>query len=176
MAVSKEEMFRRHRRFAGAPQPQRRAISFASYAKLLRSNPTESELKMGGLLKAACSPLWFRRQWPMFGRIVDFYCRELRLVIEVNGNSHLTGRAKRRDAEAMQIYRTNGVHVFRAQDWQVLHTPEKVHDALISFVAALDRCDRVRHACVGRSVAVPVEEDRDSFRLIQFQMDIGTAL
>ena len=33
--------------------------------------------------------LRFRRQHPVLGYIIDFYCHELRLAIEVDGDSHV---------------------------------------------------------------------------------------
>jgi very-short-patch-repair endonuclease len=81
-------------RFSDASRERRRAISFALFAKLLRSKQTQTELMMGKLLVAHCPEFRFRRQWPLFDRIADFYCRELRLVIEVDGMSHNTKNAK----------------------------------------------------------------------------------
>ncbi|MFA4872286.1 MAG: DUF559 domain-containing protein, partial [Patescibacteria group bacterium] len=60
-----------------------------SIRKNLRNNQTSSEkILWNKLRKNRINGHRFRRQYS-FGRyVVDFYCRELRLVIEVDGANH----------------------------------------------------------------------------------------
>ena len=58
-------------------------------AKTLRINPTIAENLIWEELKSnKFNRLKFRRQHPISHYIVDFYCHELQLAIEVDGNSH----------------------------------------------------------------------------------------
>lgn len=58
-------------------------------ARALRKNSTLSEVLLWSELKnRQLLGVQFHRQVPMLDYIVDFYCHELKLVIEVNGNSH----------------------------------------------------------------------------------------
>jgi very-short-patch-repair endonuclease len=59
--------------------------AFASY---LRKNSTLAEIILWKEIKAKAMGVEFHRQVPIDEFIVDFYCHELRLVIEVDGNSH----------------------------------------------------------------------------------------
>ena len=65
------------------------------------------------------SPYKFRRQRP-FGRfIVDFYCAELKLVIEVDGDSHFTEQGLAYDAERTQFLESLGLKVVRFTNAEV---------------------------------------------------------
>jgi very-short-patch-repair endonuclease len=60
------------------------------FARKLRKTATPAENKLWQILRNRnFLGLKFRRQQVLFGFIVDFYCHELRLVIEVDGSVHL---------------------------------------------------------------------------------------
>ena len=59
-------------------------------ARELRKNTTPSENNLWSLLrKKQFEGYKFRRQHPVFKFIADFYCHELRLIIELDGGIHL---------------------------------------------------------------------------------------
>jgi len=58
------------------------------YARELRKNSTLSEVILWQKIKNEVFGFQFHRQVPMLEYIVDFYCHELMLAIEVDGNSH----------------------------------------------------------------------------------------
>ena len=57
-------------------------------AKGLRAQPTHAETLMWGYLKQRPFNYKFRRQHPIAECIADFYCHELRLIIEIDGDIH----------------------------------------------------------------------------------------
>ena len=59
------------------------------YAKELRKNSTLSEVLLWQQIKNKALRVQFHRQVPMLEYIVDFYCHELMLAIEIDGDSHL---------------------------------------------------------------------------------------
>lgn len=60
-----------------------------SWAKLLRDNMTKAEaLLWERLKKKQIAGIRFRRQHPIDIFIVDFYCHDARLVIELDGEIH----------------------------------------------------------------------------------------
>src|SRR6266498_3345931 len=72
-------------------------LAFLPYNKNLvplarenRKNPTKAELRMWNevLRMRQFARYKFLRQKPIDNFIVDFYCSELRLVIEIDGDSH----------------------------------------------------------------------------------------
>ncbi|WP_229702394.1 endonuclease domain-containing protein [Maribacter cobaltidurans] len=57
-------------------------------ARQLRKNSTLSEVLLWQKIKNRAFGVQFHRQVPLLEYIVDFYCHELMLAIEVDGNSH----------------------------------------------------------------------------------------
>jgi very-short-patch-repair endonuclease len=60
-----------------------------AYAKVLRNNSTLSEVLLWQKIKNKAMGVQFHRQVPLKEYIVDFYCHELQLAIEIDGDSHL---------------------------------------------------------------------------------------
>jgi len=58
------------------------------YARELRKNSTLSEVLLWQKIKGKACDVEFHRQVPLNEFIVDFYCHELQLAIEIDGNSH----------------------------------------------------------------------------------------
>lgn len=58
------------------------------YARHLRKNSTLAEVILWKNIKNRALGVQFHRQVPMLDYIVDFYCHELMLVIEIDGDSH----------------------------------------------------------------------------------------
>ena len=58
------------------------------FARELRNNSTLSEVLLWRQVKGQALKYEFHRQVPIDEFIVDFYCHELMLAIEIDGNSH----------------------------------------------------------------------------------------
>ena len=58
------------------------------FARKLRKNSTLAEVLLWKKIKNRSYGVQFHRQVPMLNYIVDFYCHELMLAIEVDGSSH----------------------------------------------------------------------------------------
>ena len=58
------------------------------YAKELRSNPTKTELRIWEFIRNKKLGVEFHRQVPMLNYVVDFYCHEIMLAIEIDGLYH----------------------------------------------------------------------------------------
>lgn len=86
----------------------------------MRSNPTRAEDRMWFLLKQAKLGYKWRRQRPMFGYIVDFWCFAAQVIVEIDGPSHEDRRHidQRRDnqfaARGILTIRVSNDEVFRA--------------------------------------------------------------
>jgi very-short-patch-repair endonuclease len=59
-----------------------------AYARELRNNSTLAEVLLWQKIKQRALGFQFHRQVPLLEYIVDFYCHELQLAIEIDGNSH----------------------------------------------------------------------------------------
>ncbi|MGJ8591023.1 MAG: endonuclease domain-containing protein [Aquaticitalea sp.] len=57
-------------------------------SRYLRNNATQTELLLWKHIKNRAFKVQFYRQVPMLDYIVDFYCHEIGLAIEIDGSSH----------------------------------------------------------------------------------------
>jgi very-short-patch-repair endonuclease len=62
----------------------------------------------------------FRRQHPISWFIVDFYCHEHKLVVEVDGDTHLLLDVKERDEYRQEQLEALGLKVIRFSNEEVL--------------------------------------------------------
>ena len=102
-------------------------------AKNLRNNMTPTEQLLWEKLKGKqiCG-LRFRRQHPIDLFIVDFYCHQVRLVIEVDGEIH-DQRAEYDDGRSAEMEKF-GIKVIRFKNYDVENDIEKVLSKIESIV------------------------------------------
>ena len=91
----------------------------------LRSNPTEAEKAAWYLLRGRRLGAKFRRQCRIENWIVDFYCFEHRLAIELDGGVHSQPSQMRNDASKEDYLRTQGISLLRIPNGLVLEDPEE---------------------------------------------------
>ena len=72
-------------------------IEYKQRRQTLRNNMTEPEKRLWGILRNHQLGVKFRRQHGIGHYIVDFYCPELKLIIEVDGESHFSEDAQAYD-------------------------------------------------------------------------------
>ncbi len=102
------------------PKPNK-IIPYESHLKLLarqlRKNSTLSEVLLWNKIKNKALGVEFHRQVPIRRYIVDFYCHEMMLAIEIDGSSHigkeLDDNLRQRGLEA------DGVKFLRFEDSEV---------------------------------------------------------
>jgi very-short-patch-repair endonuclease len=103
-------------------------------ARELRRNPTPIERHAWSLLRnRAILGLKFRRQHVVHGFIVDFYCAELRLVLELDGDHHREPSRSGYDAARSQVLAAAGYHVIRIRNREL--TRERIIEAVRSVVS-----------------------------------------
>ncbi|MGE0227965.1 MAG: endonuclease domain-containing protein [Dehalococcoidia bacterium] len=83
-------------------------------ARQLRRPLTPTERILWEQLRARrLDGLKFRRQHPVGPFVLDFYCDELHLAIEVDGGIHSTNEQARRDAERQALLEETGIRFIR---------------------------------------------------------------
>jgi len=95
-------------------------------ARKLRGSETHAEQVLWGYLKTKPLGCKFRRQHPYSIYILDFYCHQLKLVIEVDGSIHLEDDAKRRDEERQRLLENEGLTFLRFSNEQIVSNLEGV--------------------------------------------------
>ena len=95
-----------------------------------RKNPTEAEYVMWRYLRK--SKYKFIRQKPIFRFILDFYCRELLLAIEIDGDSH--DKKKGNDLLRDQYLKAINIKTIRFTNDEVLNNFNKVLERLLPLL------------------------------------------
>ena len=89
--------------------------------KKLRNNPTLAEAFLWGYLKnSQLEGRKFRRQSSIKSFIVDFYCPEEKLVIELDGDFHFHEKAIKNDERRSKILEKEGLKIIRFENQEVL--------------------------------------------------------
>ena len=92
----------------------------------LRRSQTEAEQAAWHLLRGRKLGAKFRRQCRIGSWVVDFYCFEHRLAIELDGGIHSQPSQMRKDAAKEDSLRTLGVGLLRISNGLVLEDPGRV--------------------------------------------------
>ena len=72
----------------------------------------------------------FNRQRPVLNYIADFMCKELKLIIEVDGYSHLLEDVIKNDTIRQQKLENAGFKIIRFKDKEVLNEIKRVRDVI----------------------------------------------
>ena len=112
-------------RFFKTTCPDRYGV-LKEFAKENRGNPTMAEVVMWKQLKGKKLGVKFLRQHAILDFIVDFVCLEKKLVIEVDGEYHLTEEQKKEDEMRSQRLKGMGYHVLRFKNEDVLYKTDCV--------------------------------------------------
>ena len=100
------------------------------FAKALRREMSLPEVLLWRVLKTRPDGFKFRRQHAAGRYILDFYCHETRLCVEVDGDHHGLENRPERDAERDDWLKTQGVRTLRL-------TAKDVLDNLEGAIAAI---------------------------------------
>ncbi|MBK8698619.1 MAG: DUF559 domain-containing protein [Saprospiraceae bacterium] len=110
------------------------------YAKKLRYRFTKGELLLWslGLSKRKMLGLSFRRQRPIGNFIVDFYCKEIHLAIEVDGASHRDENTLAKDMKKSAYLQSIGVKLLRLGEENLVtsfyNTRELLEDEILEYM------------------------------------------
>jgi very-short-patch-repair endonuclease len=111
------------------------------FSRYLRNNSTLSEVLLWNELRAGKMLGYkFNRQKPLGNYIVDFYCKKLSLVIEVDGSSHASEEAFIKDAKRQKILEEMGLKFIRIDNSDVKYNISNVLLTIEAFI--LDWQDR----------------------------------
>ncbi len=104
-------------------------------ARELRKNMTPAEVKLWQRLRRKQMLGYdFDRQRPLDSFIVDFFCKELLLAIEIDGESHNWKGVAEKDAQRQRKLESLGVRFLRFTEWQVHQEIEGVLRAIENWI------------------------------------------
>lgn len=110
------------------------------FSRYLRNNSTLGEVLLWQELRAGLIKGYkFNRQKPLDRYIVDFYCKKLNLVIEVDGSSHDSDYRKMKDQERQIVLEKMGLQFLRFDDLDVKRNMAAVLNELWWFIDDFER-------------------------------------
>ncbi len=99
----------------------------------LRNNATDAERVVWSKIRMKqINGLRFLRQYGVGRYILDFYCPEIRLAIEINGGQH--AKNQEYDATRTSYLNANDIKVIRFWNNDVLRNPQGVYTKLLETI------------------------------------------
>ena len=98
-------------------------------AQVLRKNATKEENLLWYNFLRLYKPQ-FRRQYVIGDYIVDFYCHKAKLVVELDGSQHCESEAMEYDQMRTVYLQSQGLHVLRVSNLDVMRRFVDVCDAI----------------------------------------------
>ena len=115
------------------PQPWR-----TNRSRALRSRATSAEQKLWGHLRGRqLSGVKFVRQAPIGPFFADFLCRDIGLIVEVDGETHSSDAEIADDKRRASALERTGYRVFRVWNDDVYHNIDGVLEALVAVIDEL---------------------------------------
>lgn len=106
-------------------------------ARKLRRNATAAEKIMWGRLKnRALGGFKFVRQLPIGPFIGDFACRECKLIVELDGETHSSEEELAADTRRTDYLNTHSYRVIRFTNQQVYEDADAVAEAILAVLGA----------------------------------------
>ena len=106
------------------------------HRKRLRNNPTEAEETLWHYIrKKKIAGRRFRRQFSIANYILDFYCVEEKITVELDGKYHFDKEGVMIDFERDAFLKAQGVTILRFENW-------KVFEDLKGVLAEIESCFR----------------------------------
>ena len=97
-------------------------------AKQLRQNQTPQEQKLWNIIRNhKFNNLKFKRQQPIGQYIVDFLCKDIKLIIEIDGGQHNTKENILADEERTKFLESKGYKVIRFWNNEIDNNIEGVY-------------------------------------------------
>lgn len=94
--------------------------------KILRKNVTNAEKYLWQFIRRKQLGYKFLRQVSIGYYVVDFYCKELAVAIEIDGQIHNQKQVKERDKFRQEIIESDGVLFLRFSNEEVFDNTEEV--------------------------------------------------
>ena len=111
-------------------------------ARDLRNNSTKSEITLWKQLKGKFMDKYdLHRQKPLDNYIADFFCHELKLVIEIDGETHNWEETQQKDFAKECRLNELGLNVLRFSDDNVFKHLEATLDTIKDYVVGFEKGD-----------------------------------
>ena len=113
--------------------PRKKIPRNIGLARKLRKTMTLPEILLWQRLVKSPDGVKFRRQHSVDDYVLDFYCAEAKVAIEVDGFVHDMGGNPVRDVERDAALAEYGIEVMRIPAADVLKSPDDIADAVVRY-------------------------------------------
>lgn len=104
-------------------------------ARELRKNQTPQETKMWSILRNyQVKGLKFKRQYPIGNYIVDFVCKDIKLVIEIDGSQHNEIQNIKYDETRTKFLNSKGYTVLRFWNNDIDKNIDGVYEKILAAI------------------------------------------
>jgi very-short-patch-repair endonuclease len=111
---------------------------YLAFVRQLRREQTDAEkLLWYSLRHRQLCGLKFRRQYPVGPYVLDFYCYEYKLCIELDGGQHYDSAGIQHDSQRQAFLASHGIHTLRFSNTDVLQNLEGVLLQIVETVKPL---------------------------------------
>jgi len=112
-------------------------FSTREICRSFRKNPTKAEALLWDSLRNRSIGKKFRRQYPTEGFILDFYCPELKICIEIDGQIHKNEEQLKYDQERSRTLKEQGISILRFWNSEVLNDLPSVLKTIDDFIRSI---------------------------------------
>ncbi|MCL9803334.1 endonuclease domain-containing protein [Pseudomonas sp. AKS31] len=110
--------------------------TLGQFARQLRAKQTDCEHLLWQKLRSRqIANLKFRRQFPCPPYVLDFYCAELKLAIELDGGQHAETQGLIHDQRRTRYLNQKGIEVVRFSNLEVIQQMDDVLEQIIRIAA-----------------------------------------
>ncbi len=107
-------------------------------ARQLRKNSTRAEIRLWTeVLRGKYTGYTFLRQRPILHYIADFMCKDLQLIIELDGYSHNFEQQWKKDLKRQKELEDKGFKILRFTDHEVMKDLENVEREIMYWIEKL---------------------------------------
>lgn len=107
------------------------------YSRELRSNMTICEQKLWNKIRRKSLGVQFYRQQPIGNYIVDFYCANPKIVIEIDGSQHYSPKHREKDITRDQYLIELNIKVLRFNNLSILKNLDEVLQTIADTIEQL---------------------------------------
>lgn len=107
------------------------ASPLIEFARKLRQDVTDPESLLWACLRARrMNKRKFRRQHPVAPYVLDFYCADLKLAIELDDGQHNTTEGKQHDKGRAAFLRSQGIDTLRFTNDEMMRNTDGVMNVI----------------------------------------------
>lgn len=113
--------------------PRKKQDRNVTRARQLRDEMSLPEVLLWQILRSAPDGVKLRRQHPLGPYVLDFYCAEAKVAVEIDGSVHDMGDRPERDEKRDRWLQDQGIDVLRIPASEVFRSVTETAEAIVRY-------------------------------------------